>query len=83
VIVSIVQWAVAVLAVAGCGVMVVRLIRQEPEYERLYGRAPGWPRFHRPVRHRVPGLPRDGVLTGQEEAAIEEMERQLRGDRRP
>lgn len=80
---SIVHWAVAVLAVGVCGAMVARLIRQEPEHERLYGRAPGWPRFHRPLRHRVPGLPLDGMLTGQEEAAIEEIERQLREDRRP
>jgi hypothetical protein len=80
---SIVQWAVAVLALGECGAAAARLIRQEPEHERLYGRAPGWPRFHRPLRHRVPGLPRDGMLTGQEEAAIEEIERQLREDRRP
>lgn len=82
---SIVHWAVAVLAVGVCGAMAARLIRQEHEHEheRLYGRAPGWPRFHRPVRHRVPGLPLDGMLTGQEEAAIEDIERQLRGDRRP
>lgn len=80
---SIVQWAVAIVAVAVCGVMIMRLIRHQDEHERLYGRAPGWPRFHRPLRHRVPGLPQDGMLTGQEEAAIEALERQLREDRRP
>ena len=80
---SVVQWVVAVLALGVCGAMVARQIRNEREHERLYGRAPGWPRFHRPLRHRVPGLPLDGMLTGQEEAAIEEIERQLREDRRP
>lgn len=81
--VSIVHWAAAVLAVGVCAAMAARLIRNEPEHERLYGRAPGWPRFHRPIRHRVPGLPADGMLTGQEEAAIQDIERQLREDRRP
>jgi hypothetical protein len=81
--VSILLSALAGLGLAVCGVMSVRLIGGQHEHERLYGRAPGWPRIHRPVRRRVPGLPHDGVLTGQEEAAIEDLGRRLGKDGRP
>jgi len=80
---SILLWAAAGLALVACGAVAVRLIGGQHEHERLYGRSPGWPRIHRPVRRRVPGLPYDGVVTGQEELAIEEMERRLRKDRMP
>jgi hypothetical protein len=75
-------WAAVGLVVA-CGAMATRLIGRQHEHERLYGRSPGWPRIHRPGCRRVPGLPHDGVLTGQEEVAIEEIGRQLRKDGRP
>jgi len=80
---SILLWAATGLVLAACGTVSVRLIAGQREHERLYGRSPGWPRIHHPVRRRVPGLPYDGVLTGQEEAAIEEMERRLRKGGRP
>jgi hypothetical protein len=69
-------WAVAGVALAAGGAEAARLIAGQSEHERLYGRPPGWPRIHSPVR-RVPGLPHDGMLTGQEEAAIEELEHRL------
>jgi hypothetical protein len=80
---SILLWAAAGLVLMACGVMAARLIGGQDEHERLYGRSPRWPRIHRPVRRRVPGLPHDGVLTGQEEAAIEEIGHRLRKDSKP
>ena len=65
------------MALAAGVAQAARLIAGQDEHERLYGRSPGWPRFHFPVRRRVPGVPRDGVLTGEEEAVIEELEHQL------
>ena len=80
---SILLWAAAGLVLVACGAMAARLIGGQHEHQRLYGRSPGWPRIHRPVRRRVPGLPHDGVLTGQEEAAIEEIGRRLQKGGRP
>jgi hypothetical protein len=39
--------------------------------------------MHRPVLRRVPGLPRDGMLTGEEEAAIAAIEKHEGKDGRP
>jgi hypothetical protein len=75
-------WAADSLAVLACADVVVRLVAGEREHLRLYGWSPGRVRFHRPVFRRVPGLPRDGVLTVEEEAAIGDIERQLTRDRR-
>jgi hypothetical protein len=80
---SILLWTAAGLMLAACAALAARLTGGQHKHERLYGRAPGWPRFHRPVRRRVPGLPHDGMLTGQEEAAIEEIRHGLRKDSRP
>lgn len=75
-------WAADSLAGLACADMAVRLVAGEREHLRLYGGSPRRLRFHRPVFRRVPGLPRDGVLTGEEEAAIRDIERQLTKDRR-
>lgn len=75
-------WAVDSLAGLACTDMAVALVAGEREHLRLYGGSPGRVRFHRPVFRRVPGLPRDGVLTGEEEAALRDIERQLTRDRK-
>lgn len=74
-------WATDGLAALVSVDMAVRLVAGEREHQRLYGRSPGL-RLHRPVFRRVPGLPRDGVLTGEEEAVIGDIEQQLKKDRR-
>lgn len=74
-------WAAAALVLAACGAVIMRLIAGQRAHDRRYGRSRGL-RFRSPLRRRVPGLPRDGVLTGDEEAAVEAMERTLRKGRR-
>jgi hypothetical protein len=63
--------------------MMARLVAGQHEFERLHGGSRARLRIHRPVFRRVPGLPRDGMLTGEEEAAIAVIEQHLRkGGRR-
>lgn len=69
-------WAIAALVLAVCGAVMMPLVAGQLEHERRYGRSRRL-RFRSPLRRRVPALPRDGVLTGEEEAAIEAMERML------
>lgn len=74
-------WAAVGLAALVSADMAVRLVAGERDHQLLYGRSHGL-RLHRPVFRRFPGLPRDGVLTGEEEAVIRAIERQLKKDRR-
>ena len=62
---SILLWAAAGLVLVACGAMAAALIGGQHEHERLYGRSPGWPRIHRPLRRQIPGPPCDGVLNGR------------------
>lgn len=48
------------------------------QHERVSGGSPGRLRIHR----RVPGLPCDGMLTGEEEAAIAAAGQHMRKGRR-
>jgi hypothetical protein len=51
-----------------CAWLIRRAITRQRAADLLYGRSRG---LHlRRTRHRVPGLPRDGSLTGEEEAAM-------------
>ena len=76
-------WALDAAALLGAGTMMARLVAGPYEFERLYGGSQGRLRVHRPVFRRVPGLPRDGMLAGEEEAAIAVIEQHLRkGGRR-
>jgi hypothetical protein len=72
-------WVAAALCVADCSALAADLVARQGEHERLYGPGCGRLRVHRPVWHRVPGLPRDGWLTSGEEAVIRDMERRKGG----
>jgi len=71
-----VLWGAAVLALATAGMTAWRLVSGEREHERLYGRLRGRLRARLPLRRRVPGLPRDGVL--KDEAAFAALQRGFR-----
>jgi hypothetical protein len=76
---TVLTWVAAALCLVDCSAIAAGLITGQDEHERLYGPGCGRLRVHRPVWHRVPGLPRDGWLTSQEEAVIGDMERRLAG----
>jgi hypothetical protein len=73
-----VLWGAAVFALATAGMTAWRLVSGEREHERLYGRPRGRLRARLPLRRRVPGLPREGVLTGEDEAAFAALQRGFR-----
>jgi hypothetical protein len=77
-------WVLAGCSWAGGVVVLVRVLKGQRKFERLYGRGAGRVRLRLP-RRRVPGLPLDGgwPLTGEDDAAIAAMEREFaRGRRR-
>jgi hypothetical protein len=59
------------------GMAAWRLVSGQREHERLYGRARMRLRLRPPLR-RIPGLPLDGVLTGQDEAVFDGLRRAFR-----
>jgi hypothetical protein len=72
-------WVAAALCLADCSAQAAGLIARHGGHERLYGPGGGRLRVHRPVGHRVPGLPRDGWLTSGEQAEIRDTERREGG----
>ena len=75
------QWLLAAVALTAAAVSAVRMIAGQRKYVRLYGSARDW-QFRSPFRRRVPGLPRDGLVTGDEEGAFAAIVHVLREDRR-